>query len=49
VACVSGSSFFCHDSGRNTMRLNFSFSPPPDIREGIRRLASVISEEIKDS
>lgn len=49
VAFVSGSSFFCNDSGRNTMRLNFSFSPPPDIREGIRRLASVISEEIKDS
>ncbi|MCU0455573.1 MAG: PLP-dependent aminotransferase family protein [Bacteroidales bacterium] len=49
VAFVSGSSFFCNDSGRNTMRLNFSFSPPPDIREGIMRLASVISEEIKGS
>jgi 2-aminoadipate transaminase len=49
VAFVSGSSFFCNESGRNTMRLNFSFSPPPDIREGIMRLASVISEEIKGS
>ena len=48
VAFVSGSSFFCNDSGRNTMRLNFSFSGPPDIEEGMRRLASVIREEIKD-
>jgi len=46
VAFVSGSSFFCNDSGRNTMRLNFSFSSPPDIEEGIKRLASVIKDEI---
>jgi 2-aminoadipate transaminase len=46
VAFVSGSSFFCNDSGRNTMRLNFSFSGPADIEEGIRRLAGVIREEI---
>jgi 2-aminoadipate transaminase len=48
VAFVSGSSFFCNDSGRNTMRLNFSFSGLPDIEEGMMRLASVIREEIKD-
>jgi 2-aminoadipate transaminase len=48
VAFVSGSSFFCNDSGRNTMRLNFSFSSPSDIEVGIRRLASVISGEIKN-
>ena len=48
VAFVSGSSFFCNDSGRNTMRLNFSFSDLSDIEEGIRRLASVVREEIKD-
>jgi 2-aminoadipate transaminase len=48
VAFVSGSSFFCNDSGRNTMRLNFSFSNPSDIEEGIRRLALVVREEIKE-
>lgn len=48
VAFVSGSSFFCNDSGRNTMRLNFSFSSPGDICEGVKRLAAVISEEIKE-
>lgn len=48
VAFVSGSSFFCNDSGRNTMRLNFSFSNTSDIEEGIRRLAIVVREEIKD-
>jgi 2-aminoadipate transaminase len=47
VAFVSGSSFFCNDSGRNTMRLNFSFSCPSDIEEGIKRLALVVREEIK--
>ncbi|MCU0461991.1 MAG: PLP-dependent aminotransferase family protein [Bacteroidales bacterium] len=46
VAFVSGSSFFCNESGRNTMRLNFSFSGTSDIEEGIRRLAGVIREEI---
>jgi 2-aminoadipate transaminase len=46
VAFVSGSSFFCNDSGRNTMRLNFSFSNPADTEEGIKRLASVIREEL---
>lgn len=48
VAFVSGSSFFCNDSGKNTMRLNFSFSAPPDIEEGMKRLCSVIREEIRD-
>jgi 2-aminoadipate transaminase len=46
VAFVSGSSFFCNDSGRNTMRLNFSFSKPEVIEEGIKRLAAVITEEL---
>lgn len=46
VAFVSGSTFFCNDSGRNTMRINFSFSNPLEIEEGVRRLAGVIREEI---
>ena len=48
VAFVSGSSFFCDGSGSNTMRLNFSFSDPNEIEEGMRRLTRVIREEIKD-
>jgi 2-aminoadipate transaminase len=46
VAFVSGSSFFCNDSGRNTMRINFSFSKPDEIEEGVKRLSSVIREEL---
>lgn len=46
VAFVSGSTFFCNDSGRNTMRLNFSFSNNEEIEEGVRRLANVIRDEM---
>lgn len=46
VAFVSGTTFFCNDSGRNTMRLNFSFSNDEEIEEGIRRLAEVIKENL---
>jgi 2-aminoadipate transaminase len=46
VAFVSGSTFFCNDSGHNTMRLNFSYSKPEVIDEGIKRLALVIEEEL---
>jgi 2-aminoadipate transaminase len=47
VAFVSGAAFYCNDSGKNTMRLNFSFSAPPLIEEGVRRLAEVIRREIE--
>jgi len=46
VAFVSGSSFFCDGSGRNTMRLNFSFSNPAEIEDGVRRLSLVITEAL---
>jgi 2-aminoadipate transaminase len=46
VAFVSGSTFFCDDTGHNTMRINFSFSKPALIEEGIKRLAGVIEEEL---
>ncbi|MBN2863060.1 MAG: PLP-dependent aminotransferase family protein [Bacteroidales bacterium] len=46
VAFVSGSTFFCNNSGRNTMRINFSFSNPEEIEEGVRRLSRVIREEL---
>jgi 2-aminoadipate transaminase len=47
VAFVCGSSFFCNGSGRNTMRINFSYSGLPDIEEGVRRLSSVIREQLE--
>ena len=46
VAFVSGSTFFCNDSGHNTLRINFSFSNNDEIEEGVKRLAAVICEEM---
>jgi 2-aminoadipate transaminase len=46
VAFVSGSTFFCNNSGHNTMRINFSYSNPEKIEEGVRRLSQAIREEI---
>jgi 2-aminoadipate transaminase len=42
VAFVPGSAFFADGSGRNTFRLNFSNASPERIKEGIRRLATVL-------
>ncbi len=46
VAFVDGATFFCNDSGHNTMRINFSYSTHEEINRGIERLSSVISSEI---
>jgi 2-aminoadipate transaminase len=46
VAFVAGSSFFCNNSGHNTMRLNFSFSNKEEIETGVRRLSQVIQDEL---
>jgi 2-aminoadipate transaminase len=46
VAFVAGSSFFCNDSGKNTMRINFSYSHPVEIEEGVKRLSAVIRQEL---
>jgi 2-aminoadipate transaminase len=42
VAFVPGESFFPDGRGKNTMRLNFSYSSPEVIVEGISRLSRVI-------
>ena len=44
VAFVIGSAFHCDESGKNTMRLNFSFASKEEITEGVKRLASAIKE-----
>jgi 2-aminoadipate transaminase len=42
VAYVPGASFHPRGGGRETMRLNFSYSRPELIEEGIRRLGGVL-------
>jgi len=44
VAFVPGGSFHPNGGGENTMRLNFSFSSPEIIREGITRLGLLLRE-----
>jgi 2-aminoadipate transaminase len=46
VAFVVGSSFFCNNSGHDTMRINFSFSNKEEIETGVKRLSEVIREEL---
>jgi len=45
VAFVDGATFFCNDSGHNTMRINFSYSTDEEIETGVSRLAKVIASE----
>ena len=46
VAYVAGEFFHPDRSGKNTMRLNFSFMAPERITEGIRILAELLKDEI---
>ena len=46
VAYVLGSAFFCDGSGKNSMRLNFSYVSIDEIKEGVKRLAEVIRQEM---
>jgi 2-aminoadipate transaminase len=47
VAFVIGSVFHCDGSGKNTMRINFSYVDKEKNVEGVRRLAEVIRNEMK--
>ena len=44
VVFVPGDSFYPSGGGENTMRLNFSYPSPEEIREGVRRIAKAIKE-----
>lgn len=46
VAYVMGSVFHCDGSGKNTMRINFSFVPEDKAREGVKKLAEAIKENM---
>ncbi|TMR10354.1 PLP-dependent aminotransferase family protein [Nonomuraea turkmeniaca] len=47
VAFVPGTGFFSDGSGARHMRLSFCFPEPDRIREGVRRLAGVIEQEMQ--
>ena len=47
VAYVPGTGFFADGSGGSHMRLSYCFPTPERIREGVRRLATVVEEEMK--
>ncbi|SDL52661.1 DNA-binding transcriptional regulator, MocR family, contains an aminotransferase domain [Nonomuraea maritima] len=47
VAFVPGTGFFSDGSGSRHMRLSFCYPEPDRIREGVRRLASVIEQEMQ--
>ncbi|HVF18754.1 MAG TPA: PLP-dependent aminotransferase family protein [Mycobacteriales bacterium] len=47
VAYVPGSAFYADGSGGEKMRLSYCYPPPDRIREGVRRLAAVIEEELE--
>ncbi|MFW5805684.1 MAG: PLP-dependent aminotransferase family protein [Bacteroidales bacterium] len=46
VAYVLGSVFHCDGSGKNTMRLNFSFPTLEQNKEGVKKLADLIKENM---
>ena len=47
VAYVPGIGFYADGQGRRDLRLSYCFPEPDRIREGVRRLASVVEEEIE--
>jgi 2-aminoadipate transaminase len=47
VAFVPGESFYARGGGENTMRINFSYASPENIRIGIERLGNTIREEME--
>ncbi|MEF8847531.1 MAG: PLP-dependent aminotransferase family protein [Candidatus Thermoplasmatota archaeon] len=49
VAYVIGEAFFPDGGNYNSMRLNFSYSDDETIREGIKRLAELIKEEMRST
>ena len=46
VAYVPGTGFYADGGGANYMRLSFCYPEPSRIREGVRRLASVVEAEL---
>ena len=49
VAFVPGAAFHPRGGGENTMRINFSYSSPEVIREGVTRLGITLKELIRET
>jgi 2-aminoadipate transaminase len=47
VAYVPGTAFYADEQGRSNLRLSYCFPTPERIREGVRRLATVLEEEVE--
>ncbi|TDC75362.1 PLP-dependent aminotransferase family protein [Actinomadura sp. 7K507] len=47
VAYVPGTGFYADGTGHRHMRLSYCFPEPHRIREGVRRLAAVVEDEIR--
>jgi DNA-binding transcriptional MocR family regulator len=47
VAYVPGTGFYADGTGHRHMRLSYCFPEPHRIREGVRRLAGVVEQEIR--
>ena len=47
VAYVPGTAFFADGYGGRGMRLSYCYPTPERIREGVRRLAGVIEQELE--
>jgi 2-aminoadipate transaminase len=46
VAYVPGTGFYADGTGGANLRLSYCFPPPDRIREGVRRLAAVVEQEV---
>ncbi len=49
IAYITGSAFYQNNPEINTIRLNFTYSSDNDIKEGVKRLAKTINEEIRNN
>ena len=47
VAFVPGTAFYADGTGRQHLRLSYCYPEPDRIREGVRRLATVLEEEVE--
>lgn len=47
VAYVPGTGFYANGAGRRSLRLSYCYPEPDRIREGVRRLAAVLDEELQ--
>ena len=47
VAYVPGTGFYADGQGRRHLRLSYCYPEPDRIREGVRRLAAVMEQELQ--